>query len=197
MRRVDNDFVNATQLLALTSLTREERAAELHIPSRILIRGGAPHLQGAWVPLEDARDLAARHDLADRAWPILFDPDDPPTEDIIASETSLNENDEAQVQHTDAAVVTRPQAKAAKKQDETPGRTDQEGQSEEEEQQEEANEDDGNEQQEPWEDDQDSGTLDDLVASAQDAVRTGVQSCLRRLQPAPSLPELLKFMNAC
>ncbi|KAE8192809.1 hypothetical protein A4X06_0g6169 [Tilletia controversa] len=77
-RRVDNDYVNATRLLQLTRLNPSQRARELAVQPTIIIRGGLNNIQGTWVPLERAKELAKRYEIEQILEPILFDPDQAP-----------------------------------------------------------------------------------------------------------------------
>ncbi|KAK0552205.1 Transcription factor mbp1 [Tilletia horrida] len=205
MRRVDNDYVNLTQLLALTNLAREDRLLELRIPSRIVSRGGIYQLQGSWVPLEVAQEIANRRQFRHLFWPILLDPDD--LKDIADNERlSLEDDDESSSQHSDTAAISWHDPRAAPSTHASLPGTERGEQIEDDssirETAEACREADEQEVIPALEQcgerriDLSPGPLDDLVASAQLGVRIGVQSCLSRLQPAPSLAELLQLMSA-
>ncbi|KAL9933954.1 hypothetical protein V8E36_007036 [Tilletia maclaganii] len=77
-RRTDNNYVNATRMLQLTNLNPSQRARELNMRPHLVIRGGLNNVQGTWVPLPRARELATKYGIADLIGPILFDPNSPP-----------------------------------------------------------------------------------------------------------------------
>ncbi|KAK0539502.1 Transcription factor mbp1 [Tilletia horrida] len=79
-RRADNNHINATRLLQLSALNPSQRARELNVRPHIVIRGGLNNIQGTWVPLERAIELARKYKIDHLVAPILFDPEKPPTE---------------------------------------------------------------------------------------------------------------------
>ncbi|CCK73064.1 Sok2p KNAG_0M02110 [Huiozyma naganishii CBS 8797] len=72
VRRADNDFVNGTKLLNVTRMTRGRRDGILKAErTRHVVKIGAMHLKGVWVPLDAARAMAHREQIADLLYPLL------------------------------------------------------------------------------------------------------------------------------
>lgn len=65
MRRVNDDWVNATQILKAAGLPKAQRTRvlekEVHSKTHEKIQGGYGRFQGTWVPLEFARQFAAKY----------------------------------------------------------------------------------------------------------------------------------------
>ncbi|TID26220.1 hypothetical protein CANINC_002809 [Pichia inconspicua] len=84
MRRCDDDWVNATQIMKIAGYAKAPRTRilekEVHIQTHRKVQGGHGKFQGTWVPLPFARELATRHSIDPQLTPVLyFDPSQHPT----------------------------------------------------------------------------------------------------------------------
>ncbi|KAJ1909172.1 hypothetical protein IWQ60_011318 [Tieghemiomyces parasiticus] len=77
-RRRDNSFVNGTKLLNVVGMSRGKRDGILkNEKGRRVVKVGAMHLKGVWIPFPRAKALATQYNIIDQLYP-LFD-DDPST----------------------------------------------------------------------------------------------------------------------
>lgn len=79
MRRCDDNWVNATQILKIAGYGKAQRTRilekEVHQHEHRKIQGGFGRFQGTWVPLEFARKLAQVHNLTkDQVKVLYYDP---------------------------------------------------------------------------------------------------------------------------
>lgn len=82
MRRVKDDWVNATQILKSCNFPKAKRTKILEKGVQLgmheKVQGGFGRFQGTWVPLPDAQRLASTYGLAPELAPVLYlDPSDP------------------------------------------------------------------------------------------------------------------------
>ncbi|KAH3665423.1 hypothetical protein OGAPHI_003607 [Ogataea philodendri] len=79
MRRCDDDWVNATQILKIAGFGKAQRTRllerEVHQFKHQKIQGGYGRFQGTWVPLDFARELAESHKIPrENAKVLYYDP---------------------------------------------------------------------------------------------------------------------------
>ncbi|RLV92137.1 Cell division cycle-related protein res2/pct1 [Spathaspora sp. JA1] len=76
MRRCKDDWVNATQILKCCNFPKAKRTKILEkgvqSGSHEKVQGGFGRFQGTWIPLEDARRLAATYGVTKESAPVLF-----------------------------------------------------------------------------------------------------------------------------
>ncbi|KAJ3275117.1 hypothetical protein HDV01_001256 [Terramyces sp. JEL0728] len=76
MRRIQDGYINATQLLKIAGLPKSQRIRilenEVTAGEHFKVRGGYSKFQGTWVPLEIGRELSERFGVADSLKPILY-----------------------------------------------------------------------------------------------------------------------------
>ncbi|EIE77742.1 hypothetical protein G6F55_007903 [Rhizopus delemar] len=73
-RRQDNDMINGTKLLNVTGMTRGKRDGILkNEKGRVVIKVGAMHLKGVWIPFDRARSLAIQYKIHDLLHPLFAD----------------------------------------------------------------------------------------------------------------------------
>lgn len=76
MRRCDDNWVNATQILKIAGFGKAQRTRllerEVHKFNHRKVQGGHGKFQGTWVPLEFAKDLAIRHKISIDDLSVLF-----------------------------------------------------------------------------------------------------------------------------
>ncbi|KAG1176897.1 hypothetical protein G6F48_007138 [Rhizopus delemar] len=73
-RRQDNDMINGTKLMNVVGLSRGRRDGILkNEKGRIVVKIGAMHLKGVWIPFERARDLATKFSIIDLLYPLFAD----------------------------------------------------------------------------------------------------------------------------
>jgi regulatory protein SWI4 len=84
MRRLSDDWVNATQILKAAKFPKAHRTRilerEVQTGIHKIIQGGYGRFQGTWIPLEIARPLAHKYNITDAMAPILSyvpDPNNP------------------------------------------------------------------------------------------------------------------------
>lgn len=82
MRRCDDDWVNATQILKLCDFPKAKRTKILEKGvqngQHQKVQGGYGRFQGTWIPLNDARNLAKEYGITSELVPVLYiDIDDP------------------------------------------------------------------------------------------------------------------------
>ncbi|KAI9255556.1 transcription regulator HTH, apses-type DNA-binding domain-containing protein [Sporodiniella umbellata] len=71
-RRQDNDMVNGTKLLNVTGMSRGKRDGILkNEKDRVVMKVGALHLKGVWIPLERAKALATEYHIFDYFYPLF------------------------------------------------------------------------------------------------------------------------------
>ncbi|OLL22070.1 Cell pattern formation-associated protein stuA, partial [Neolecta irregularis DAH-3] len=71
-RREDNDFINGTKLLNVTGMSRGRRDGILKgEKERYVIKVGAMHLKGVWVPYHRALFLACRENIVEYLYPLF------------------------------------------------------------------------------------------------------------------------------
>lgn len=74
-RREDNNMVNGTKLLNVAGMTRGRRDGILKTEKeRHVVKVGAMHLKGVWIPFERALAFASKENITDTLYP-LFVPD--------------------------------------------------------------------------------------------------------------------------
>ncbi|KAG5518495.1 hypothetical protein PMAC_002891 [Pneumocystis sp. 'macacae'] len=68
----DNDMVNGTKLLNVTGMSRGKRDGMLKSEKvRAVVKTGAMHLKGVWIPFERALELAEREGIVDELYPLF------------------------------------------------------------------------------------------------------------------------------
>ncbi|KAG1140762.1 hypothetical protein G6F37_009331 [Rhizopus arrhizus] len=73
-RRQDNDMVNGTKLLNVVGMSRGKRDGILkNEKGRVVVKVGAMHLKGVWIPFQRARDLATKFKIVDLLYPLFAD----------------------------------------------------------------------------------------------------------------------------
>lgn len=82
MRRCDDDWVNATQILKLCDFPKAKRTKILEKGvqngQHQKVQGGYGRFQGTWIPLNDARNLAKEYGITSELVPVLYiDVNDP------------------------------------------------------------------------------------------------------------------------
>jgi hypothetical protein len=72
-RREDNDYVNGTKLLNVCGMTRGKRDGILKTEKqRYVVKVGAMHLKGVWIPFERALTFAMKNHIADLLYPLFM-----------------------------------------------------------------------------------------------------------------------------
>ncbi|CAO3634379.1 unnamed protein product [Mucor hiemalis] len=73
-RRQDNDMINGTKLLNVAGMSRGKRDGILkNERGRIVVKVGAMHLKGVWIPFVRAKALASQFKIFDMLYPIFSD----------------------------------------------------------------------------------------------------------------------------
>ncbi|ORX87356.1 apses-domain-containing protein, partial [Basidiobolus meristosporus CBS 931.73] len=73
-RRQDNNMVNGTKLLNVTGMSRGKRDGILkNEKGRIVVKVGAMHLKGVWIPLQRAKALVTQFKIQDLLFPLLVE----------------------------------------------------------------------------------------------------------------------------
>ncbi|KAJ1972222.1 hypothetical protein H4R35_004796 [Dimargaris xerosporica] len=73
-RRQDNNMINGTKLLNVVGMSRGKRDGILkNEKGRVVVKVGAMHLKGVWIPFCRARSLAAQNNLLDDLYPLFVD----------------------------------------------------------------------------------------------------------------------------
>ncbi|KAJ1913125.1 hypothetical protein IWQ60_009347 [Tieghemiomyces parasiticus] len=73
-RRQDDNYVNGTKLLNVTGMSRGKRDGILKgVPHRRVIKVGAMHLKGVWIPFPRAKALAMQYNIIDVLYPLFVD----------------------------------------------------------------------------------------------------------------------------
>ncbi|CAN6619998.1 hypothetical protein TRVA0_007S04104 [Trichomonascus vanleenenianus] len=71
-RREDNDMINGTKLLNVAGMTRGRRDGILKgEKNRHVVKAGAMHLKGVWIPYDRALDFANREKIIDLLYPLF------------------------------------------------------------------------------------------------------------------------------
>ncbi|CCE65209.1 hypothetical protein TPHA_0K00750 [Tetrapisispora phaffii CBS 4417] len=67
MRKVSNDWVNATQIFKIANFTKNKRTRILEREAKLIkhekIQGGYGRFQGTWIPLDDAKMLVNKYEI--------------------------------------------------------------------------------------------------------------------------------------
>lgn len=73
-RREDNDMINGTKLLNVAGMTRGRRDGMLKAEKdRRVVKIGAMHLKGVWIPFDRAVSFAQKEGIADLLYPLFVD----------------------------------------------------------------------------------------------------------------------------
>ncbi|KAI7829440.1 hypothetical protein BC939DRAFT_441906 [Gamsiella multidivaricata] len=73
-RRADNHMVNGTKLLNVVGMSRGKRDGILkNEKGRVVVKVGAMHLKGVWIPLDRAVHHAKAHNIEEILYPLLVD----------------------------------------------------------------------------------------------------------------------------
>ncbi|KAG0003137.1 hypothetical protein BGZ65_001993 [Modicella reniformis] len=73
-RRADNHMVNGTKLLNVVGMSRGKRDGILkNEKGRVVVKVGAMHLKGVWIPLDRAAHHAKAHNIEENLYPLLVD----------------------------------------------------------------------------------------------------------------------------
>ncbi|KAI8379893.1 hypothetical protein EDC96DRAFT_589071 [Choanephora cucurbitarum] len=73
-RRQDNDMINGTKLLNVAGMSRGKRDGILkNEKGRVVVKVGAMHLKGVWIPFNRARELAIKFKIMDVLFPLFAD----------------------------------------------------------------------------------------------------------------------------
>ncbi|KAF9353063.1 hypothetical protein BGX26_009141 [Mortierella sp. AD094] len=73
-RRADNHMVNGTKLLNVVGMSRGKRDGILkNEKGRVVVKVGAMHLKGVWIPLDRAVHHAKAHNIEESLYPLLVD----------------------------------------------------------------------------------------------------------------------------
>ncbi|KAI8371884.1 hypothetical protein BD560DRAFT_106411 [Blakeslea trispora] len=73
-RRQDNDMINGTKLLNVVGMSRGKRDGILkNEKGRVVVKVGAMHLKGVWIPFNRARELANKFRIMDVLFPLFAD----------------------------------------------------------------------------------------------------------------------------
>ncbi|KAG0251153.1 hypothetical protein BG011_007804 [Mortierella polycephala] len=73
-RRADNQMVNGTKLLNVVGMSRGKRDGILkNEKGRVVVKVGAMHLKGVWIPLDRAAHHAKAHNIEESLYPLLVD----------------------------------------------------------------------------------------------------------------------------
>ncbi|KAA8914776.1 hypothetical protein TRICI_002835, partial [Trichomonascus ciferrii] len=71
-RREDNDMINGTKLLNVAGMTRGRRDGILKgEKNRHVVKAGAMHLKGVWIPYDRALDFANKEKIIDLLYPLF------------------------------------------------------------------------------------------------------------------------------
>ncbi|KAI9591069.1 transcription regulator HTH, apses-type DNA-binding domain-containing protein, partial [Syncephalis fuscata] len=77
-RRQDNNMVNGTKLLNVVGMTRGKRDGILkNEKQRVVVKVGAMHLKGVWIPFERAKALAEQHGISEKLYPLFAEDPNP------------------------------------------------------------------------------------------------------------------------
>jgi hypothetical protein len=67
-------MVNGTKLLNVVGMSRGKRDGILkNEKGRVVVKVGAMHLKGVWIPFQRARDLATKFKIVDLLYPLFAD----------------------------------------------------------------------------------------------------------------------------
>lgn len=73
-RREDNDFINGTKLLNVAGMTRGRRDGILKSEkNRHVVKVGAMHLKGVWIPFDRALNFAQQENITDHLYPLFVE----------------------------------------------------------------------------------------------------------------------------
>ncbi|KAG2230269.1 hypothetical protein INT48_009468 [Thamnidium elegans] len=73
-RRQDNDMINGTKLLNVVGMSRGKRDGILkNEKGRVVVKVGAMHLKGVWIPFNRATELAEKFKILDVLYPLFVD----------------------------------------------------------------------------------------------------------------------------
>ncbi|KAK3818146.1 MAG: transcription regulator HTH, apses-type DNA-binding domain-containing protein, partial [Linnemannia gamsii] len=73
-RRADNHMVNGTKLLNVVGMSRGKRDGILkNEKGRVVVKVGAMHLKGVWIPLDRAMHHAKAHNIEENLYPLLVE----------------------------------------------------------------------------------------------------------------------------
>ncbi|KAI9259302.1 transcription regulator HTH, apses-type DNA-binding domain-containing protein [Sporodiniella umbellata] len=73
-RREDNDMINGTKLLNVVGMSRGKRDGILkNEKGRVVVKVGAMHLKGVWIPFQRARELATKFKILEFLYPLFTD----------------------------------------------------------------------------------------------------------------------------
>ncbi|ORE04766.1 apses-domain-containing protein [Rhizopus microsporus var. microsporus] len=73
-RRQDNNMINGTKLLNVAGMSRGKRDGILkNERGRVVVKVGAMHLKGVWIPFARAKTLATQFNILDALYPIFAD----------------------------------------------------------------------------------------------------------------------------
>ncbi|KAJ1985080.1 hypothetical protein H4R34_000257 [Dimargaris verticillata] len=73
-RRQDNNMINGTKLLNVVGMSRGKRDGILkNEKGRVVVKVGAMHLKGVWIPFCRARTLAAQYNILEVLYPLFVD----------------------------------------------------------------------------------------------------------------------------
>lgn len=115
MRRIKDNWVNATQILKCCNFPKAKRTKILEkgVQQGVheKIQGGYGRFQGTWVPLADAQQLAAEYGVTPAMAPVLY---------LDVSDPNLVIPKKAKQVNQDGTPVKRKYVKKAKKLDDTP-----------------------------------------------------------------------------
>ncbi|KAI8388506.1 uncharacterized protein BYT42DRAFT_603008 [Radiomyces spectabilis] len=75
MRRINDSYLNATQILKIAGLDKTKRSKilerEVHIGEHKKVQGGYGKYQGTWIPRDRARELAEKYHVLDLVQPLV------------------------------------------------------------------------------------------------------------------------------
>ena len=72
-RREDNNMINGTKLLNVSGMTRGRRDGILKGEKvRHVVKAGAMHLKGVWIPYDRALEFANKEKIIDMLYPLFF-----------------------------------------------------------------------------------------------------------------------------
>ncbi|KAI7898317.1 uncharacterized protein BX663DRAFT_525408 [Cokeromyces recurvatus] len=73
-RRQDNDMINGTKLLNVVGMSRGKRDGILkNEKGRVVVKVGAMHLKGVWIPFTRAKELATKFKILDYLFPLFVE----------------------------------------------------------------------------------------------------------------------------
>ncbi|KAI9301838.1 transcription regulator HTH, apses-type DNA-binding domain-containing protein [Cunninghamella echinulata] len=73
-RREDNDMINGTKLLNVAGMSRGKRDGILkNEKGRVVVKVGAMHLKGVWIPFDRAETLSEQFKIQDLLYPLFVD----------------------------------------------------------------------------------------------------------------------------